>query len=61
VTEKRFEWPKDPLDSLNARLDFEAEADRKGIHFSDRIARDCEKIFGGRVNAGYTRRTPTTR
>jgi hypothetical protein len=45
VSEKRFEWPKDQLDALNARLDFEYEADRYKILYSDQIRIDRKETY----------------
>lgn len=41
--------PADPLDAINMRLDLEAEADKAAILFTQRVPRDCETVFGGRV------------
>lgn len=47
---------RDDAMDINVRLDLEAEADRTAILFTDRVERDAEKTFGGRVNGGQSRR-----
>ena len=49
----------------DVRLDLEALADRGKILFSDRVERDLEQTFGGKVNGGHSKliedRRPTRR
>jgi hypothetical protein len=40
--------PDELLEYYNKRLDFEAEADRAKILFSDQVGVDCAKVFGGK-------------
>jgi len=42
---------RDERMDINVRLDLEAEADRAAILFTDRVERDLEVAFGGKVNA----------
>ena len=42
---------RDETMDINVRLDLEAEADRAAILFTDRVERDLEQAFGGKVNA----------
>jgi hypothetical protein len=56
--DRPFEFPSDVLELMNARLDFEYEADRAQILYTDAVGRDRCLLWGGRIPSRVIQRGP---